>query len=535
MKRGSLALASGLLLAIACGSFARQQAGAPVLVEPSGLERRQDLVGREVVVDDRVAYYVPRNGSEDDELQLKRTPVTFRVPRNLRPASTTRMTAALVRGVLERDGNRLVCRVTSLELKPGDLERLKAAVDQLGARDYQTRRAWARWAERRASEFKDDALMRRAKALEAEVLRLEGDVKRGAVDAPEEWLEMAREARRRKVPEPGPSAQAHRAFRARLASAADAGSLRKLLDDVKSFLPAAPDDRGAARIGLGRWEGPYADEPAETYLSAPPDVRKALDRRIWADAQNRLMDLEPIPDLATGIARSEQAAGLLPERPELPARLLEKGLAASRRELATLRLDEVKVLAEAYRARVRRPDEAQKVLRDWLEIRRSRLSDTDAEGRVALAVLYEDLLQDRVTGVELLRKAWEIDPNSKETAEAFRTRGYRKAKDQWVEADAPGGPAPSGDGANPARPAASTTQSLLGLTPDELQEKLIAKPSFKSYVAAGGKLIEQRVYLDTGSVRYVNLLHAPGESRPKVIADYTLPRLGQKGGPAPAR
>ena len=47
----------------------------------------------------------------------------------------TRITAAVVQGVLERDGSRLVCRVTSLELKPGDLERLKAAVDQLGARD----------------------------------------------------------------------------------------------------------------------------------------------------------------------------------------------------------------------------------------------------------------------------------------------------------------------------------------------------------------------------------------------------------------
>jgi hypothetical protein len=76
---------------------------------------------------------------------------------------------------------------------------------------------------------------------------------------------------------------------------------------------------------------------------------------------------------------------------------------------------------------------------------------------------------------------------------------------------------------------------LLGLTPEELQEKLITKPSFKSYVASGGKLIEQRVYLDTGSVRYVNLLHAPGESKPRVIADYTLPRHGRKGGPAPAR
>ncbi len=61
-------------------------------------------------------------------------------------------------------------------------------------------------------EFKDDALMRRAKALEAEAMRLEGDTKRLAVDAPQEWLDRAIEARRRNVPEPEPSAWAHRAF-----------------------------------------------------------------------------------------------------------------------------------------------------------------------------------------------------------------------------------------------------------------------------------------------------------------------------------
>ena len=75
---------------------------------------------------------------------------------------------------------------------------------------------------------------------------------------------------------------------------------------------------------------------------------------------------------------------------------------------------------------------------------------------------------------------------------------------------------------------ATATQSLLGLTPEELEQKLIARPSFKNYVASKGQRIEQRVYLDTGSVRYVNLLHTPGELRPRVIADYTLPRHDRK-------
>ena len=238
------------------------------------------------------------------------------------------------------------------------------------------------------------------------------------------------------MPEPEPSAWAHRAFRARLASAADPDALRSLAKDVESFFPEARADQASARTGLGRFEGPYADDPAEGYRSAPPRIRKGLDRRLWADVQQRLLESEPIPDLAAAVARSDQAAGELPEKPELPVRLMEKGIDAARREVGTLRLAEVKGLAEVYRARLHRPDQAQQVLRDWLDAKKSRLSETDAEGRLALAGLYEDLVQDRVTAVELLRKAWTIDPTSSDIAEAFRVHGFRKDKDQWVEADA---------------------------------------------------------------------------------------------------
>ncbi len=530
-RKTAAAAAATLLLSIVGASWGVQQPGAPVVVEPAELGKRQDLVGREVVVDDRVAYYVTRGGTEDDELQLKRTPLTFRVPRRLRPSGGPRIASAVVRGVLEREGDRLTCRVTGLEVKPPDLDRLKAAVDQLGPRDYTTRRAWARWAERRATQFKDDALLRQARTLDAEALRMEGDNGRVAVDAPEEWLGMAREARLRKVPEPEPSAQAHRAFRAKLASAADANALRALAHEVEEFFPDARGDGAAARIPLGRWEREYLDDPAAGYRSAPAPTRKALDRRLWADVQHRLLDAEPIPDLATAVARSEQAATLLPENTELPARLLEKGVVAVRRDLASLRRDEVKALADVYRTRMNRPEEALKVLREWLEAKKSRLSNTDAESRVALAKLYEELLQDRVTAVELLRKAWEIDPTSRETSDAFRDRGFRMAKDEWVESEPQGGVSRPNEAANPARPSASSTQSLLGLTPDELREKLILKPSSRNYIATRGRLIEQRIYLDTDSVRYVNLLRTPGEPRPRVIADYTLPRLGRKGGP----
>jgi hypothetical protein len=35
-------------------------------------------------------------------------------------------------------------------------------------------------------------------------------------------------------------------------------------------------------------------------------------------------------------------------------------------------------------------------------------------------------------------------------------------------------------------------------------------------------MIEQWIYLDTQGVRYVNILHSPGEVKPRVVAFYTL-------------
>ncbi len=224
-------------------SFSADQ---PVVVEPADLGQRQDLIGKDVVIDDHVEFYVKRAENEPDELQLKRTPMTFLVPRDLRPAST-RMTSALVRGVLRRDGNRLVCDVSELKPLPKDLDRLERGLAGLPAKDYETRKAWVRWAERRAKDFNDKALRDRARLVEADVLRIESEMKRLSVDAPSEWLAMALDARRREVPEPEPSALGHRAFRAKLAAAEAAAELKALIQEIESFFPRASTDRDRSR------------------------------------------------------------------------------------------------------------------------------------------------------------------------------------------------------------------------------------------------------------------------------------------------
>ena len=163
------------------------------------------------------------------------------------------------------------------------------------------------------------------------------------------------------------------------------------------------------------------------------------------------------------------------------------------------------------------------------------MSSTDAEGPVSLANLYEELIQDRVTAVDLLRKAWKIDPTSRETEQAFRSRGFRKLKDEWVDSTPGNDPRSAPERLSPARPAI-ITQGLLGLTPEEVRLKLNGKPTRVNYASSRGQLIIQWIYhLDNNSTRYVNLLRAPGELKPRVIADYTMPRTSPKGDSGSAR
>ncbi len=120
-----------LPLLLASLLFTLAAAPEPTPVEPSELAGRDDLVGREVAVDDRVAYFQFHKGRGFDELVLKRTPVVFRIPPALRPKQSPKAPAVQVRGILRREGNRLACDVSALELFPADRERLDRGVSEL--------------------------------------------------------------------------------------------------------------------------------------------------------------------------------------------------------------------------------------------------------------------------------------------------------------------------------------------------------------------------------------------------------------------
>ena len=499
---------------------------------PAELSRRADLVGKMVIVDDRVRFYQYHNGRGYDEVLLKRTDVVFRLPPRLRPDSPPRPMPVVVQGRLARDNDQLVCDVTTLKVMPNDLDRLDQAIAGLAGRDFENRKAWAAWAEARGKAFKDNALIQRARSLEEEALRLEGERKQLTVDAPKELLALAEEGRRRHIAEPEPSALAHKALQSKLAAASNSDALKEVISSIERFFPEAAKDQASGRIDLGRWSQAYSNNPVAAYRTAPADVRKALDRGLWADAVAKLAGIPSRSGPSLGLELASRAETELPDRPQLATKLLNTGLDQARQNLGSLRLAEVRALAQAYREKLKDPQAALDLYRNWLKIQRDRLSETDAEGPVALAALYEEFLQDRAAARELLERAWKIDPGSKEVAEAFRTRGYRRVKDQWVE-DAPttAGGETSRPGTESPRPEPASAQGLRDKTPDEVTQLMASKPDRKVISGTKGQIIEQWIFLvpNRSQVRFVNFLHTPGELLPRVVSDYFLPRNVLKG------
>ena len=93
-----------------------------------------------------------------------------------------------------------------------------------------------------------------------------------------------------------------------------------MIREIAAFFPNAANDHDSARVNLAPWEAPYANDPEAAYRTAPLPMRSA---------RHSIVDCGPTPGSDCWIANrsrisrpaspsSEQAASLLPEKPELP-------------------------------------------------------------------------------------------------------------------------------------------------------------------------------------------------------------------------
>ncbi len=546
-RRHSRVIFFVILVAFQTGSYVFAQGGPPI-VEPETLLKRSELIGKEIEVDDRARFQFHPNVGYD-QVYLKRAPeVVCEIPSSLRPRQPSAQVIK-VRGILRRENGRMFIEVTSLDLLPSDLDRFNRGVALSTKTDIDTRMGWVRWAEsrvkafqpkdaRREAESVDVALSARAREIETEVIRTESD--RPARDLVAHWLGLAERARSRGIPEPEPSAQAHRGFREAIGAARTAAELNGIRTKVEAFFPNGKNPLTSSP-DLSKWNAPYRNAPADAYRQAPTNARDALDHRLWADVIQAWIEQRAKDEPKSLISLSEEAARLLPDRPVLASSLLEKGLGQAASGVGALRLSEIDLLANLYREKLKQPDKARTLYQGWLDDQRlKRLSPRDADGRLVLAEQYESLLGDKETAVGLLRAAWEIDPLSKETTDAFRRRGFRKVNEEWVAGTAQSSAVEKKTSATespqdkpavaeeltPADrvPAARERGLLRGASREEVRIELASPPNRRNYVASQGQLIEQWIYYQDKATLYISFRLKAGDTTPRVVSYYSLPR-----------
>lgn len=488
-----------------------QPPGPEVLAAPE-LDGRNDLIGRELTVEGRQPRFDFSRVRGWDEFHLQQSRVRFRLAPKLVPPSRPVYPAVRVRGVPRREGATILFDVTAMDLLPSDRERLETAAATLAPGDVKGREAWVAWAERNARLYDDPALAARARALAGEAMRARAAMP--AADTPEAQVRLAQEARRRNAAEPEPSALAHKGFRGLLAAAATPAAADALVGRIREFFPQA--ETPAPAVNVADWEAAYRADPADGYRRADPAARPTMDRRLLADAIEKSLDLRAEAEPGQGLSLADEARARLPERPEVAARLQRLGLEAAERSVGTLRMAEVQRLARVYREELNQPERATAILRRWLDDqRKNRLGRGDAEGRLALAEQYEQLVGDRAAAIELVREAWTIDPESSAIADAFRRRGYRKVGEEWVASASARDPNAPGQDGGPRPPGADP---YLGLTRDEILAQL-GKPTQVSRIATQGQLIEQWTYPQTrGDPLRINFLRRPDQPQPTVVA-----------------
>lgn len=486
------------------------------IVEPADLMKDVNLVGREVVVDDRVRYFQPGKGGKGqvlEEVVLKRTSVIFRLPPGLRPEHPPRQPAIRLTGLLQKEGGQFYVDVTSLEMMPSDLDRLDREVRRLSPNDAVGRAHWASWAERRAKDFKDAELATRGRAIETEGVLIEAERPK-----PHD-MALARRARERNLGDDVASALAHRYFRARLATAKSAGELEKLAVEVQSFLPKSSEPRRPVR--LGDWSAKAKSNPLSAYRDAPEEIRAALDRALFADVVERNLELRVTENPDSALDLAEEAKTKLPDRPELAQKLRGTGLSANESRLTSMRLSEVEELAKSFREDGQ-PDRARKVCKEWLGDQRKRLNASDSDGHILLADQYNRLLSDRASAADILREALKSDPQVQGATDALRRMGYRKSIENGDWYDPAAGEQPSSKQVAPAAMANRPPGSLRGMRPSQVRAQLGSKPDRIVRVATQDEAVEQWIYQGAHGTTVVNFRCPRNKTQAEVISNYSL-------------
>ena len=503
---------SALILIVLLFWSGKTRAQAPVEVEPGDLARRKDLIGREVIVDDRVRmFWPPPSGMGLGDISLKRTEAIVTLPPVFQLDHRPTAQSVKVQGILRNNRGKLSIEATKApDFFRTDIDRLKKAIANFPPDDSDLRSGWGDWATRRAEEFGDLELRLIADKLQAESIALE--LRKPGTRSPEAILALAAKARAKKVAEPEPTALVHLALNLRAAAAKTEVDYQRLADEIAANLPNAKSAANSAnRLPLED----YAKDPAGLYRSADATTRAGLDRRLWTEAVAENLRHRAASNPKALVELADEARSRLPDREDVWGDLRRKSIEHSTANVTELRETAMRELVRTYRDSLKQPDKASAILRTWLDHqRKTYLGANNSEQRVELAEKYFKDLKDRGTAAELLRDALKIEESNREAADLFQRMGYAKVNGDWRD---PREPAPADPGLDPS----GKDDPFLGLTPAEVKAQL-GEPKYATRVATQGRVSLQWIYQGAKGMQYIDFLHRSGDAQPVVVGRFSV-------------
>ena len=249
-----------------------------------------------------VRFYQFHPGQGYDEINLKRTDVVFRLPPALRPTGSPGTKPVIVQGRLA--GGRAARGAMSRRCKvmPGDSGRLDKAVSELAAKDLRGGRPGRSGPRRRGKAFNDGALLQRAQVAAGRGLAAGSRADTGDGRRPEGMAcpgggSTSAEHRRARALGPGPQGASGQAG----GRNSERRRVQEVLSRDRAFLSQGGHrSRPPAASTCAMGSGIHKRSVRPTYRSAPADVRGALDRQLWADGLEKLLEAQAAEDPAFG-------------------------------------------------------------------------------------------------------------------------------------------------------------------------------------------------------------------------------------------
>jgi hypothetical protein len=285
------------------------------------------------------------------------------------------------------------------------------------------------WARNRARWYDEPELLRLAHEAYAQAVRWEeADLARRK--DPQALLALADRAANHGLPETESARLRHHAIWVSLSklARADAEGRLALAAEIQKLLPGSENP---AELTPEQSQAYYQD-PLQQYADADPALRNRLHRALYVKVVGEALEIQSRRDgnLATLV---EQARRLIPENQALAAKL---ELLALERQTANInRLTRGQMLEAAQRFKALGKEErATETIQTWLATRRSKLTESDVEPRLALAADFLELLGDRSTAAALYREALANGPLP-EAEQRLESLGYVKIGADWVSGD----------------------------------------------------------------------------------------------------